>query len=118
MNLNAYDNADGNINGRIWLINKKIYTKAVNFRKYFYLLKRYDTTTERYIYYIMLSDEEIKDREFVAHLTEKNRYGTVIISLFSIWNDLDIKYDEENVYVSLVKEDKDDVGEIYKLLFV
>lgn len=118
MNLNAYDNADGNVNGRIWLVNKKLYTKAVNFRKYFYLLKRYDTSTERYIYYIMLCDTQITDREFVSHVTEKNRYGTIIINLFSIWNDLNIEYDEENVYVSLVKEDKDDTGEIYKLVFV
>lgn len=118
MNLNAYDNADGNINGRIWLENKKLYTKAVKFRKYYYLLKRYDTTSEHYIYYILLSDKQIEDRELVEHNTEKNRYGTVILSLFNIWDDLNIGYDKENVYVNLTKEDNDDTGEIYKLVFV
>ena len=115
INLNPYDNADENSNGRIWLRNKKLYTKAIIFRKHYYLLKRYDTSTEKYIYYILISDEELTDREFVIHDTEKNRYGTVIISLFHIWNELNINFVEENVYVNIKLEDKDDVSEIYKL---
>lgn len=116
MNLNVYDNADKNINGRIWLNNKKIYTKAVTFRKYYYLLKRYDSAIEAYTYYILLSDKHIEAFPMIAHETEKNRYGTVIISLYTIFNELPINNSKgENINISLSKEEDDNTGEIYKL---
>lgn len=118
MNTYAYDNADENINGRIWLHNKKLYTKSIAFRKYFYFLKKYNNDIKRYIYYILVSDEDLSDKGLILHLTEQNRYGTVIINLFNIWNSLNINTNDENAFVNLTIDDKDDVSEIYKITII
>lgn len=115
VNTEIYENADKSINSRIWVRNKALYTKAVTFRPYYYLLKKLDAFTNAYNHYILLSEEDLSDCGYIKHQTRKNGYGTTIISLFNIWDDLNITTSDENVYGSLTLDEHDDVSEIYKL---
>lgn len=118
MNLIEFDNADNNINSKLNTESKKLFTKNITHRAYYYLLKKYDEVYDKYIHYILLSDIEINNDNYHPRKTFKTYRGYTVLSLIYIWNELNIPPEPNPIFVSLEKIESDDNGELYKLHIV
>lgn len=116
MNLNAYDNIKEKIDKtKTWINIKKeqLLSREINPRRYYSLLKRYNSKTKCYNYFIATLDTPIKEKNYKS--ITKDSYGRVKICLAEIWSDTYLsQLDSDcNINVSLV-ESYDD-GDIYLL---
>lgn len=116
MNLNAYDNVVERIDKtKTWIDIKKkcLFSREINKRSYYCLLKRYDNKINSYSYYIALLDNIPKDRTF--KYTKHDAYGRVKIYLSCIWSESYLSQFGKDCNINIANVEHNDDGDIYLL---
>lgn len=116
MNLNNYDNVTEKLyKDKTWIdIRKKILlSREIKYKKYTCLLKRYDTKTNIYTYFIAMLNNPPENRKF--NITSQDDYGRIKISLSSIWKEtyLNELKSNCNIMCNLIESDED--GDVYSI---
>lgn len=116
MNLNAYDNIKEKIDKKkTWVdINKKLLlSREIKYRPYVCFLKRYDSETNSYSYFIATLDNPIEDKDCKHTIIDD--YGRFKLRLSSIWNETYLSQFKSNcnIMCELVEHDSD--GDIYAI---
>lgn len=116
MNLNVYDNVTEKLDKtKTWIdIRKKIlFSREIKYKKFTCLLKRYDSKTNIYSYFIAMLNNPPENIKY--KITKQDDYGRIKISLASIWNETYLSQLESdcNIMCNLVESDED--GDIYSI---
>lgn len=114
MNLNAYDILEPSFTEGTWVdpALERLYSTKIKYRTFYTFLKRYDTTIQSNVYYLMLTEDRVPKAKFYP--VEKNN-NIVKIYLKPIWDATALSSIKEKSYISVELIDKDENGEIYRL---
>lgn len=113
INLQTYDAVKTIVDYWIWIPVKVLYLKNIPFRKYYCFLCRYDTTNREYDYFLYLSDNKIEIEGCKCYSTNRNKSGTIKVSLSDIWDVLNINTNATNKRVDISLNEQDNNGEVY-----
>jgi hypothetical protein len=116
MNLVAYDKVDNIINKKRSWINvhtKTLYSREINYHKYFCFGKKYDNVLDTTVFYIIMLDDEALDRPSFKTTVTSN--GCLKINIKAIWdecgfNTIKSKY----INISLKHTEHTDDGDIFE----
>lgn len=116
MNLVAYDKVDNIINKkRSWInvYSKTLYSREINYHKYFCFGKKYDNVLDTTVFYIITLDDEALDRPSFKTTVTSN--GCLKINIKAIWdecgfNTIKSKY----INISLKHTEHTDDGDIFE----
>lgn len=115
MNLVAYDIVKGINRNGTWIDPKykRLYSRELPAREYFGFSKNFNPQTNRYDFYLILTDINKNDGSFVRVI---DKYRPLKIPLNRIWNDISI-YISEVANVTLNPIENSDDCDIYLINF-
>ena len=93
--------------------DKKLYSRELYYKPYYYLCKRYNNKFASYDYYVIMLDNKQDGKDIKK--TYVDSYGRIKIDLFTIWNKTSLVYIEDKTNINIeVKEIQPD-GVVYLL---
>ena len=113
INLNEYDTVTNKIDKtKTWLYvaGKALISNELPKRKYYNIFKRFDTASNTYNFYIILSDINTNG---VFKTTNVDNYGRIKISISSIYSTSGLNKEEKDCNINLKKVDSDDNSDVY-----
>ena len=113
MNLNQYDDILEIKNTWISPVYKKLYSKVLEYKPYYTIVRRYIVNNSSYDYFLIMSDNVIPDKRMKSVIQERN--GLLKFDLKPYWNVLPIQESNEDVIVSIDIEEKESDICIYRL---
>lgn len=116
MNLNAYDNVIDQIDKTkswIYIKKKQLISREIKYRRYNTILKRYNSKTKCYSYYIAMLDEP--DITKVCSITKLDNYGRIKINIANIWNETSLRNIDKDCNIDVQLYESTDDGDVYIL---
>ncbi len=113
MNLNQYDDIIEKKDTWINPVYKKLYSRTLEYKPYYTIVRRYVKQSASYDYFLIVSDSILEGKHMKSVIQENN--GLLKFDLKAYWNVLPVRESTKDVIVSTDIVEKESGMIIYKL---